>query len=149
MTKKKQYYFIYNGTIIKPGAILKIRPWRGVEEVIFEWYVPEMDLYVFKYKGRNGMVGSGMTGVEFKQYLICPTGEIDEYITREYQVKMETDKLTFAKELEIDGMAIAWLWFIVLMAVTFIFNGNLFYWVVISICFFIYRYGKLREEGYK
>ena len=149
MYKKKQYYFMHNGRKIEPGTILKIKPWCGVEEVIFEWYVPELDLYVFKYKGENGMVGSGMRGDEFKRYFLHPTNRRDNYIVRDHQMRMESNQLTFAKELAIDGMLIAWLWYIVLMAVTLIFNGFIFYWAFISLCFFIYRQGKLKEEGYK
>ena len=55
MKSNKQYYFIYNGEKIETGRVLKIKPWKNsfkeysVEEIIFEWYVPEADLYVFKY----------------------------------------------------------------------------------------------------
>ena len=149
MSKKKQYYFMYKGRKIEPGTVLKIKPWCGVEEIIFEWYVPDADLYVFKYKGKNGVVGSGMHGDEFKRYFMYPTNKMDEYVVREHQMRMENNKLTFGKELAIDGMLIAWMWYIVLMAVTLIFNGFYLYWIFINVCFFIYRYGKLKEEGYK
>lgn len=149
MSKKKQYYFMYNGRKIEPGAILKIKPWCGCEEIIFDWYVPESDLYVFRYKGKNGIVGSGMRGDEFKKYLIGPTNKVNEYVVKEHQMRMENNKLTFTKELQIDSMFLAWMWYIVLIGITFIFNGFYFYWAVISFCFFIYRYRKLKEEGYK
>lgn len=149
MGKKKQYYFMYNGRKIETGTILKIKPWCGCEEVIFEWYVPEMDLYVFKYKDRYGTAGSGMYGSEFYKYFICPTNKMDSYVVKEHQMRMENNKLTFAKELQIDGLFFAWLWYIMLMAITFIFNGFIFYWAVISFCFFVYRHTKLKEGGYK
>ena len=155
MSKKKQYYFIYNGKRIETGTILKIKPWRPssveqpVEEITFEWYVPEMDLYVFKYTSTYGTKGSGMRGDELKKYLIHPTNKINTYVVQEHQMRMENNKLTFGKELQIDSMFFAWMWYIVLMAITFIFNGFVFYWIFLSICFYIYRNGKLKEEGYK
>ena len=90
-----------------------------------------------------------MHGDEFKRYFLYPTNRMDEYMAKEHQMRMENNRLTFGKELAVDGMLIAWLWYVVLMAVTLIFNGFYLYWIFISICFFIYRYGKLKEEGYK
>ena len=151
----KQYYFIYKGKIYETGTVIKIKPWHGgvkntcVEELYFEWYVPESDLYVLEYKSPNGRKGIGMTGEQLKKYFLYPTNQMDKCVTKRHQMRMENDKLTFGRELAIDGMLIAWLWYIVLMAVTFIFNGRIFYWAVISSCFFLYRYTKLKEEGYK
>lgn len=155
MSKKKQYYFIYQEKMIVPGAILKVKSWKPsmieapVNEVVFEWYVPDMDLYVLRYTSTYGTKKIGMYGDEFKRIFIYPTNQMDKYVVRDHQIRMENNKLTFLKELKIDGMFFAWLWYIVLMAITFIFNGRIFYWIVISICFLIYRYGKLKEEGYK
>lgn len=155
MSKKKQYYFIYNGRKIETGTILKIKPWHSsmgedfVDKVTFEWYVPEMDLYVFKYTSTYGTKGFGMQGDKFREYLIGPTNQMDEYVVRSHQMRMENNQLTFMKELQIDGMLIAWMWYIALMAITLIFNGFYFYWAAINLCFFIYRNAKLKEEGYK
>ena len=114
-----------------------------------KWYVPESDLYVFRYTSTYGTKGVGMYGDQFNEYLICPTNKIDEYTVRDHQMRAENNKLTFIKELQIDSMFFAWLWYIVLMGITFIFNGFYVYWAVISFTFFIYRYVKLKEEGYK
>lgn len=155
MGKNKQYYFIYKGKKYETGTILKIKPWHSfygehyIEEITFEWYVPEGDLYVLKYTSTYGTKGVGMYGDELQKYLICPTDKVDEYVIREHQMRLENNKLTLTKELQIDGLFFAWLWYIVLMGITFIFKGFYFYWAVISLCFFIYRNGKLKKEGYK
>lgn len=155
MGKKKQYYFMYKGKKYETGTIIKIKPWRSslieypVEEITFEWYVPEMDMYVFRYTSTYGTKGSGMTGDKFKEYLIYPTNKIDEYVVREHRMLMENNKLTFSKELGIPELLFAWMIYIVLMGVTFIFNGFYFYWALISFCFFSYRHKKLKEYGYK
>ena len=151
----KQYYFIYNGERFETGAILKIKPWHNcigeayVEEITFKWYVPESDLYVLEYTSTYGTKGIGMRGNELRKYLICPTNKMNEYVVMEHQMRMEINKLTFIKELQVDGLFFAWLWYIVLMGITLIFNGFYFYWAIISLCFFSYRGKKLREEGYR
>lgn len=155
MGRKRQYYFMYKGTEVNVGTIIKIKPWHGspgdpyIDEVTFKYYVPEIDLYVIKYTSPYGNKEIGMYGSEFKKYLVHPTGKIDESTIREYQMAIESNRLTFLKELHVDGMLIAWMWYIVLMCITLIFNGFICYWIVISICFFIYRNNKLREAGYK
>lgn len=152
---KKQYYFMYHGVRVDSGAVLKIKPWRNnindqyVEEVTFEWYIPEKDLYVLRYENINGTKGASMDGSTFRRYFIGLPGKVNEQVVREHNMRMENSQLTFAQEINIDGMAIAWLWYIVLMGVTLIFNGFYLYWIFISACFFLYRYGKLKEEGYK
>lgn len=58
-------------------------------------------------------------------------------------------ELTLAKELDIDGLLIAWIWYVLIMAVSTIFKGNVVIWIVVSIIFFNYRSKKLREAGYR
>ena len=155
MAVQKQYDVMYHGMKIKTGDVLKIKPWRNnmndcyVEEVVFEWYLPEKDLYVLRYENIHGTKGASMDGNTFRRYFVGPAGKANEQIVIEHSMRMENSQLTFAQELNIDGMAIAWLWYVVLMGVTFIFNGFYLYWIFISFCFFLYRYGKLKEEGYK
>ena len=58
-------------------------------------------------------------------------------------------KLTLEKELNIDGLLIAWIWYIFIMATGTIFKGNIIIWIGASYVFFNYRNKKLREAGYK
>lgn len=157
MAVKKQYYFIYNGRRYESGTVLKFRPWRSsnleqqVEEVIFEWYLPESDKYVLKYHSTynvNGMTGVGMDGAEFRKHFIAPTNKVNESVAKSHKMRMENSKITWEKEIAIEGMLFAWVCYLVLMGISFVFNGRVFYWALISFCFFIYRTGKLKEHGY-
>lgn len=69
--------------------------------------------------------------------------------TSKQKKKIETKKLTLKDELNIDGLLVAWLWYIFVMAVGTIFNGNIIIWIVASLIFFNYRNKKLKNAGYK
>jgi hypothetical protein len=56
---------------------------------------------------------------------------------------------TLKDELNIDGLLIAWIWYIFIMVIGTIFKGNIAIWIFTSIIFFNYRNKKLREAGYK
>ena len=58
-------------------------------------------------------------------------------------------ELTLEKELNIDGLFLAWIWYIFIMVVGTIFRGNIMIWITASIIFFNYRNKKLREAGYR
>ena len=70
-------------------------------------------------------------------------------VNRTKHINNVPKKLTLAKELDIDGLLIAWMWYILIMAVSIIFKGNIMIWIVVSIIFFNYRNKKLREAGYR
>lgn len=56
---------------------------------------------------------------------------------------------TFSDELNIDGLFIAWMWYVFIMAVGVIFYDRIGIWILASIIFFRYRNKKLKEAGYK
>lgn len=58
-------------------------------------------------------------------------------------------ELTLEKELDIDGLFLAWIWYIFIMVVGTIFRGNIMIWITASIIFFNYRNKKLKEAGYR
>lgn len=66
-----------------------------------------------------------------------------------YHTSNTPKQLTLAKELNIDGLLIAWIWYIFIMAIGTIFKGNIVIWAWASYVFFNYRNKKLREAGYK
>mgnify|MGYP003292042507 CR=1 FL=1 len=53
------------------------------------------------------------------------------------------------KTVNIDGLFIAWIWYIAIMLILFIFYDRLVGWIAVSIIFFNYRNKKLREAGFK
>lgn len=66
-----------------------------------------------------------------------------------YCANKTSKNATLLDELNIDGLLIAWIWYIFIMAIGTIFKGNIAIWIFTSIIFFNYRSKKLREAGYK
>ena len=64
-------------------------------------------------------------------------------------IKIIPEKNIFKDELNIDGMLIAWIWYIFIMAVLTIFNNRILGWISASIIFFSYRHNKLKQGGNK
>ena len=56
---------------------------------------------------------------------------------------------TFKDEMNIDGLFIAWIWYVFIMAIGTIFKDNIAIWILTSIVFFNYRNRKLKEAGYR
>ena len=151
----RQYYFMYNNNRIECGTILKFKlipnfdkTYFG-EEVTFLWYNSKEDVYWIMYSSFRGVNTRGIMGDNFKKFLIEPTNKVNQYVIEQHEKVEENRKLTFSKELKLDGMAYAWIWYIFLMGITTIFVGNIYYWIVISVIFFSYRERKIKEGGYK
>ena len=146
----REKYFIYQGIKYQSGAILKIRPTIGrsnpspkvFEVATFMFYDTNLAEYFIKVGGTVYLLKE----TEFFNILISPTDKLNDiYIAQVVQ----DETLTINKELAIDGMLVAWIWYIFLMGISIILKGVIVYWVIISIIFFRYRDKKLREEGYK
>lgn len=58
-------------------------------------------------------------------------------------------KMTFKDELKIEGLFIAWIWYIFIMLILIIFNERIIGWIGASVIFFNYRDKKLKEAMYK
>jgi hypothetical protein len=139
----RQFCFDYNGKRYSAGTIVKINGNRGKKgKDIFECYIPEKKWYKLYYSGWYPEDSFYSTVTEI-------TNEVDEkYLENKKAAILET-KLTFSKEINIDGLGLAWLWYAFLMAISFIFNGFLIYWAVWTCLFFIYRICKLAQYGYR
>ena len=70
-------------------------------------------------------------------------------ITDSSRIKQTSRQVKFTDELNIDGLFIAWIWYIAIMLILFIFYDRLVGWIAVSIIFFNYRNKKLREAGFK
>lgn len=77
---------------------------------------------------------------------VCDKEDLNN--TNDY-IKYEPKKITFKDELNIDGMFVAWMWYIFIMLIVTIFKGNICFWILTSVVFFNYRNRKLKEAGYK
>ena len=148
-----QRYFDYNGKRYGYGTIIKVR-WKFGEEknMTFVHCDSAKGHYTFKYD--DSMCKSGYklfvyTLKTLEENLIEITNQIDTTYVKNHPLTTTPNKATFKEELQIDKMIVAWAWYIVLMAITFVFNGRIFYWIILSLCFWVYRFITLKEEGYK
>ena len=144
---ERQYYFDYEGKKYPCGTILKVDTFytscskTGID--IFEFCIPEKGLYKLY---NNGWYYEE----NFCKMLVDATDKIDENYLAHKKTKILESKLTLSKEIScIDGMGLAWLWYIFLMVITLFFNGFYFYWAYVSAMFFVYRYHALKKHGYK
>ena len=147
-------YFIYNNKRYEYGTIVKAIIQNEEAEMTFITYNTEEGKYLFKIDAnhyKDGYYLIDYTDSELRNNLVEITDRIDtKYVQwHPLQEPLLLDRLTFKEELKVDGLFIGWVWYIFLMGITIILNGRLFYWAVISICFYNYRKKRLKEEGYK
>lgn len=147
-------YFILDGKRCEYGEIVNIRLGDKIVPATFIAHVTDRHYYTFKIynkKYKDGHYYTSYNIKDFKKALVGYTGEIDDIQLRAMPLEHMIGKQnpTFKEELEIDGMLIAWVWYVFLIGITLFFNGQIFYWAVISFIFFDYRRKKLKEEGYK
>lgn len=146
-----QNYFIFNGISYYSGTIIKIKASNScvkTTEAVFLGYETDRHKYVLSYEGNKEV---WYPEDFFNDIFIGVTKSCD----KQYQNWVDTriyshnHSPTFADELNIDGMFIAWIWYVFIMVVAIIFKDRLVIWIFASIIFFNYRNEKLRKAGYK
>ena len=79
-----------------------------------------------------------------------PTKPTKEQLERaERVVEKYLNGPTFKEEMSINGLGLAWIWYIFIMMIGTIFNARFLIWIVASLVFFNYRSQKLKEAGWK
>lgn len=152
----KQDYFVYKGKKYYSGTILIFksgctRPYGETEyEVVFVAYLPDSNRYLITTPGNTAC--SSYPQNVFYAYLLKVTDKVDSRYANQITntaFKNKNAKHSFADELNIDSLFLAWIWYIFIMAISIIFNGFWLIWIVASYIFFDYRKEKLRKAGYK
>jgi hypothetical protein len=139
----KQSYFVHNGRQYNTGDIILFRFFDGrigksyETQVKFLYYDTETKEYFIEVYGKEygyteNLFYRNMYGVVNPR---APAVNISEH--------------TFSDELNLDGMLVAWIWYVFIMAVGIIFYDRIGIWILTSIIFFNYRNKKLKEAGYK
>lgn len=141
-------YFVYNGIKYGEGTVVIINKRGYNEEATF--YYTGNGIHVFRTYG-------------YGQYFFVSPDNLSEIIV---EITDKTDKTfinwkidherlcrkpqySFAAELRIDALFIAWIWYIMIMLIAVIFNECIGIWCFASYIFFSYRKKKLKEAGYK
>lgn len=151
-------YFIHNDKRYEYGTIVKIKIYNNVTNLTedkcmtFIGYNIERSLYIFKINDKKCKNRYRLITYKkeiFNEILIEITNCLDyEYIRYNQNKISHKSKLTLIEELKVEGMLLAWVWYVFLMGITLFFNGFIFYWGIFTIVFVTYRNKKLREEGY-
>ena len=152
-----QRYFIYNGKTYPSGTIIKMR----IQDQITK-KEREENLIFSSVSGNNVYACREMvikkyycfSENDFCSAIIEVTDKIHpDYIAaesmRQLQIERYNRKPTLSEQMNIPSLGIAWIWYIIIMAVAIIFNDRVGIWLLASVIFFSYRKKKLREEGYK
>ena len=155
----KQGYFIYNGIQYNEGTRLIMTDRRSLNKTNSLATFNGFDTDTGKYHISICCRDEELSQEEFdKLYqgvwdgcygLIKPTPESIPKHKLTIQQCPPQKKFTFQDELSIDGLLIAWIWYVFIMAVAVIFYDRIGIWILTSIVFFSYRNKKLKEAGYK
>ena len=143
-------YFVYNGARYNTGTIVKLKLYDNLmhkyrEEKAIFYYVLDDSKYVTTVNKTTMVFSSqvffdALIGVE--QVSMTTTEDVQFYHDQKQKRK-------FTDEFNIDGLFLAWMWYIFIMVVSIIFNDRIAIWILASTVFFSYRNRKLKEAGYK
>lgn len=142
----KQNYFVYNGERYNTGDVIIIKFFNYKTrkmyntKAIFLYYDTDEEEYVVEIYGNE----YSYTKDRFYKSL-CDL----EAVHTSKEARAAPTYHTFADELKIDNLLIAWIWYIFIMAVAVIFYDRIGIWILASVVFFDYRNTKLKEAGYK
>lgn len=140
-----QNYCICNGKRYNTGDIVKVFWYNHlygrnpcIKEAIFINCDPDKDEYNFQVDGQSFCYTQRLF-----YRIICKKSE-----DKNNQKQIQINQKSFADELKIDGLLIAWIWYVFIMAIALIFNDCIFIWIIASIVFFNYRSKKIKKGGY-
>lgn len=141
----KREYFVHNGVQYNKGTIIIIQ-WPSIyarclcdEKATFLYYDTDTCEYIIEIFGKTYNYSKESFERDFKGV----------YGQNKAAIMPTYTKYTFSDELNIDGLMIAWIWYVFIMIVATIFHDRVGLWVLASIVFFTYRNNKLKEAGYK
>ena len=143
-----QNYFIYNGIKYVSGTMIRIKQFNYITgklhevNALFIAYHIDSCEYELKIDNLTSMYSKG----RFEK-VFC--GIAGQNVVKHNQFQTTKKELKFKDELGIDGLLIAWMWYVFIMAIAIIFYDRIGIWILASVIFFNYRNKKLKEEGYK
>lgn len=149
----RQNYFIYNGQYYKAGAIIIVHQLDYIAacnretEATFLYYDTKSNRIAIQIKRCTHYYTIEM----FKNIFVRATDKTNMTLVDQEDTRfaMQNREKTFQDELNINGLLIAWIWYIFIMAISIIFKDCIGIWVLASFVFFNYRNRKLKEAGHK
>ena len=144
----KQNYFVHNGKRYDTGTMIVLSRFDYISRKVcnikstFLYYNTDTKEYIVEIYGKEYVY----TETDFYNDFLHVYEKNKPIANMQNQANV---KHTFSDELGIDGLLIAWIWYIFIMAVGIIFYDRIGIWILASIIFFDYRNKKLKEAGYK
>ncbi len=150
---RRRYYFDYKGKRYYYGQKIKINRGTEVVKAMFEYctFSPQTGKRYYVYQ----ILSSAGTCTEENKFFNEVLVEVldDEKNEYEQSVKEAIERAkrgpTFKDEMNIDGLAQAWILYIIAMLVSVVLNDRLTAWALSTAIFVRYRNKKLRETGWK
>lgn len=141
-------YFVYNGNKYYSGTIIKIKRFGNTKEAVFLGYNKNINQYMVRFDADNTVF---YRSDAFNKDIVEITNQSNKSFIDWAQREDERlhPKLTASREMSIDGMMLAWIWYVLIMLVAVIFNDRIGILTFASIVFFSYRNKKLKERGFK
>ena len=130
-----QNYILLNGKKYYSGSVFIVNCMGKESEATLIGYNREYDSYFLKINNKTCRMKSGI----FKKSFVRTTDNTNTDIN----IPVEKQR----KDFDSCDLFLGWVWYIFLMAVSAIFNGAVFLWILISIVFFSWRAKKIKEEG--
>lgn len=152
----KQNYFTHQGVQYYTGTTIIVKQNDNITGRVFNakatfvYYDTERDRYAFSINNHVNIYPKK----DFDRVFVGVTEDVVcEHDANKSMNKLayiqENKKHTLAEELNIEGMLIAWIWYIFVMIVAIIFKDRIVIWLAASIIFFNYRSKKLKDAGFK
>lgn len=152
----RQNYFVHQGVRYYSGTTIIVKQYDRISgrpinvNATFRYYDTDKGKYAYSIKDCTTILSQkyfdrafmGVTeNIVTKQDLCDKLGDLTHVC--------KANKHTFREELNVDGMFVAWIWYVCIMAVAIIFNARIGIWILASIMFCSYRNKKLKEAGLK
>lgn len=140
-----QENFTHNGVKYNTGSLISFRIYdyraRGsyITEVKFLYFDTDTQMYFIEVNGKQYSYNKELFFRNLQHKPNC--GDIGG--------TNQTRQRTFSDELNVDGLLIAWIWYIIIMLIGTIFYARIGIWIAASLIFFNYRNKILKEAGYK
>lgn len=131
----RENFIVINGAKYCTGTVFMINFNGKVQEAAFICYITKTNVVYCKLKDANWFISAD----DFRSRIIEITNKFDSSVHMPHVYKKP--------EMEVDGLFIGWLWYVFLMAISTIFKDVIGLWILISVAFFSWRKGKLKEEG--
>ena len=127
-------YFVHNGQRYYTGTVAVLKT-GDQNPCTFICYDVVHDMYVWRVSGYRQFI----RGKDHDRWIVSITGDVNKNVRMPVQKTM--------KDEHIPGLALGWVWYIFLMAISTLFKGNVCFWAAISVLFFAWRKKKIKEEG--